>query len=157
MTFQDAPVVKAQMLIRRPANEVYQAFTDPTITSRFWFTGSSGHLESGKALRWDWDMYGVSAQVLVREMEQDRRILIEWGEPPCPVEWIFVERPGNTTLVTISSWGFTGNDDEIIAKALDSMGGFTSVLAGLKALLEHNVVLNLVADHNPDAHRSAQP
>lgn len=157
MTLQDAPVVKAQMLIRRPADEVYQAFVDPAITSRFWFTGSSGHLESGKVLRWDWDMYGVSAQVLVREMEQDRRILIEWGEPPCPVEWIFVERPDNTTLVTISSWGFTGNDDEIVAKALDSMGGFTSVLAGLKALLEHNVVLNLVADHNPDAHRFAQP
>jgi len=26
-------------------------------------------------------------------------------------------------------------------------------MAGLKALLEHNVVLNLVADHNPDAHK----
>jgi hypothetical protein len=33
------------------------------------------------------------------------------------------------------------------------MGGFTLVLAGLKALLEHNVVLNLVADHYPDAHK----
>jgi len=33
------------------------------------------------------------------------------------------------------------------------MGGFTLVLAGLKALLEHDVELNLVADHYPDAHK----
>lgn len=42
-------------------------------------------------------------------------------------------------------------NDEIVAQALDSMGGFTFVLAGLKAFLEHGIVLNLVADHNPDA------
>jgi hypothetical protein len=32
------------------------------------------------------------------------------------------------------------------------MGGFTMVLASLKALLEHGIVLNLVADHFPDGH-----
>jgi uncharacterized protein (DUF2249 family) len=31
------------------------------------------------------------------------------------------------------------------------MGGFTMVLAGLKALLEHGIELNLVADHFPNA------
>ena len=30
------------------------------------------------------------------------------------------------------------------------MGGFSLVLAGLKALLEHGIQLNLVADHFPD-------
>ena len=32
----------------------------------------------------------------------------------------------------------------------DSTEGFTLVLAGLKALLEHNVRLNLVADRHPN-------
>jgi hypothetical protein len=31
------------------------------------------------------------------------------------------------------------------------MWGFSLTLAGLKALLEHDVILNLVANHNPDA------
>jgi hypothetical protein len=31
------------------------------------------------------------------------------------------------------------------------MGGFSLVLAGLTALLEHGVELNLVADHQPGA------
>jgi uncharacterized protein YndB with AHSA1/START domain len=69
------------------------------------------------------------------------------------VEWLFTHRGDNTTFVSISTWGFSGSEDEVVAKALDSMRGFTFVLAGLKALLEHNVVLTLIADHHPDAHR----
>jgi len=152
MTLQDQSTVRAQMLIRKPVDEVFEAFVDPAITTRFWFTRSSGRLEPGREIRWDWEMYGVSAQVDVKAVEQNERILIEWGDPPCPVEWLFSARADKTTLVSISTWGFSGSEDEVVAKALDSMGGFSLVLAGLKALLEHNVILNLVADHYPDAH-----
>lgn len=99
-------------------------------------------------------MYGASGEVTVKAVERDKRILIEWNDPPCPVEWLFAPRAGNTTLVTISNWGFTGSEDEVVAKAIDSMGGFTLVLAGLKALLEHDIALNLVADRHPDAVRT---
>ena len=151
MALQNAPIVTAQMLIRKPVAEVFEAFANPAITTRFWFTKSSGRLEPGAVLRWDWEMYGVSTQVCVKAVELNRRILIEWDDPPCPVEWLFTPRAANTTLVSISNWGFSGSEDEVVAQAIDAMGGFTLVLAGLKALLEHNVVLNLVADHHPDA------
>ena len=153
MTLQNAPVVKAQMLIRKPVAEVFEAFVDPAITTKFWFTKSSGRLEPGEEIRWDWEMYEVFAQIIVKAVEPNRRILIEWDDPPCPVEWLFTPRADHTTVVSISNWGFPGSDDEVVAKAIDSMGGFTMVLASLKALLEHNVVLNLVADHYPDAHK----
>lgn len=151
MALQNPPVVKTQMLIRKPVAEVFAAFVDPAVTTKFWFTKSSGRLEPGKEVRWDWEMYGVGTQVRVKAVEQDRRILIEWDDPPCPVEWLFAPRGDDTTMVTISNWGFQGSDDEVVAKALDSMGGFSFVLAGLKALLEHGVALHLVADHYPDA------
>jgi uncharacterized protein YndB with AHSA1/START domain len=151
MTLWNAPIVKTQMLIRKPVAEVFEAFVDPAITTKFWFTKSSGRLEPGKEIRWDWEMYGASAKVNVKEVESNTRILIEWNDPPCPVEWLFTPR-NNTTLVNISTWGFRASEDEVVAKALDSMGGFTFLLAGLKALLEHDIVLNLVADHYPDAH-----
>jgi uncharacterized protein YndB with AHSA1/START domain len=156
MTLQNAPIVKAQMLIRKPVADVFGAFVDPAITTKFWFTKSSGKLEPGKEVRWDWEMYGASAQVNVKAVEQSKRILIEWGDPPCPVEWLFTPRADNSTLVSISNWGFSGTDEEVVKQAIDSMGGFTSVLAGLKALLEHNIDLNLVADHHPDAHKSGE-
>lgn len=148
-----APVVHSQMLIRRPAAEVFNAFVDPAITTKFWFTRSSGKLAPGAEVTWAWEMYGASAKVKVLAMEPDRRILIEWGDPPLPVEWKFAARADGTTLVTITSSGFRGSDDEIVAQAIDSKGGFTNVLAGLKALLEHGIALNLVADHHPDAHQ----
>lgn len=150
MTFQDTPRMKTQMLIRKPVAEVFEAFINPAITTRFWFTKSSGKLEQGKNVQWDWEMYGVSAQVNVKIIEANKRILIEWDNPPCPVEWQFSARADNSTLVVISNWGFSGGDDEIFRQAIDSMGGFTMVLAGLKALLEHGIELNLVADHFPD-------
>jgi uncharacterized protein YndB with AHSA1/START domain len=152
MTLQNAPIAKAQMLIRKPVAEVCEAFINPAITTKFWFTKSSGRLEPGKDIRWDWEMYGVSAQVLVKAVEPNQRILIEWDDPPCPVEWLFTPYSEDTTFVSISNWGFRGSDDEVVAQAIDSMGGFTIVLAGLKALLEHNIVLNLIADHHPTAH-----
>lgn len=151
MALMTPPAARTQMLIRRPANEVFNAFIDPDITTRFWFTKSSGKLEEGKRLTWEWEMYGVSMPVQVRALEQNSRILIDWGEPPCPVEWIFTSRPDHTTMVVITHQGFTGSDDEIVAKAIDSMGGFSFVLASLKALLEHGIQLNIVADHHPDA------
>jgi uncharacterized protein YndB with AHSA1/START domain len=95
----------------------------------------------------------VSAEVQVKAIEPNRRILIEWNNPPLPVEWRFTPRPDDTTLVSISNWGFRGTDDEVVKQALDSMGGFSFLLAGLKALLEQNVVLNLVADHYPDVRK----
>jgi len=143
------PVAKAVMLIRKPVSEVFEAFVDPAITSQFWFTRGDGRLESGTTVHWYWDMYGVSAEVAVKSIEPNKRILIEW---PSPVEWIFTPRGSDATFVSITASGFIGTNDEKVAQAIDSMGGFNLVLAGCKAFLEHGVRLNLVADHNPDAH-----
>lgn len=146
-----APVAKTGMLIRRPVADVFEAFVNPDITTKFWFTKSSGRLEAGKQVRWDWEMYGVWAPVTVKAVEPNRRILIEWpGEVgPTEVQWIFTPMEDGSTFVSITDSGFSGDGDEVVKQALDSMGGFTLVLAGLKALLEHNVRLNLVGDRHP--------
>ena len=146
MTLGKQPVARAGMLIRRPAAEVFAAFVDPAVTSRFWFTRGSARLEAGRTVTWFWDMYGVSAEVRVKALEPNRRILIEW---PLPVEWTFEARTDDTTFVRITASGFTGSDDEQVAQAIDAMGGFSLTLAGCKAWLEHGLALNLVADHNP--------
>lgn len=142
---------KAEMLIRRPAAEVFEAFVNPEITTRFWFTKSSGRLEEGKQLTWEWEMHGVSSRVEVKAIEPNRRILIEWDgyTGPEPVEWTFTPYGKDATLVSVKNWGFHGEDDEVVKQALDSTGGFTWLLAGLKAYLEHGVQLNLVADAHP--------
>src|SRR3954470_10555154 len=85
MTEQDlrltqVPGATAAMLIPKPAAEVFAAFADPAITTRFWFTKSSGKLEPGARVRWEWEMYGVSTGVAVKEIVPDRRIVVAWGD-----------------------------------------------------------------------------
>lgn len=148
------PTAVAEMLIRRPVEEVFRAFIDPAVTTRFWFTKSSGALEPGRSVTWEWEMYGASAQVDVKAVEPNKRILIEWGAPDATtaVEWTFTSRADGTTFVGITNTGFGGDDEQKVKGAISSTEGFTLVLAGLKALLEHGVALNLIADRFPDAH-----
>lgn len=148
------PAVQTQMLVRRPRDDVFNAFVDPEVTTRFWFTGSSGKLAPGARVTWHWEMYGVSADVRVKAIEPPSRILIEWDEPSTTVEWVFTSLGAEATLVQISNTGFQGTEAEVVGMALDAMGGFSLVLAGLKAWLEHGIDLTLVADRNPEAHVS---
>jgi uncharacterized protein YndB with AHSA1/START domain len=147
-TLNHVPIAKVEMLIRKPVEEVFEAFIDPEITSKFWFTKGSGRLEAGKRVHWEWAMYGVSSDIDVKEIEQNKRILIDFGTM---VELVFTIRAENETFVTITNSGFKGDGNEVVKQALDSTEGFTIVLCGLKAFLEHGIVLNLVSDKAPDA------
>ncbi len=57
-------------------------------------------------------------------------------------------RTSRTTDVT--NHGFHGDANEVVKQAIDSTQGFTFVLSGLKAWLEHGIELSLVADKRPD-------
>ena len=146
-----APVAKAEMLIRKPVAEVFEAIVNPEITTRFWFTRSSGRLDSGQPITWTWEMYDHSVEVAVKEIEVNQRILMEWGNGAWTtrVEWIFTPYEADKTYLSITNSGFQGTGDEVVKAALDSQGGFTWVLAGLKALLEHQIELNAIADAFP--------
>lgn len=147
-----APVASAGMLIRRPVAEVFEAFADPAITARFWFSHGSGRLEPGARVTWTWAMYGASTAVLVKTIEAGRRIVVDWDvdSDPTGVEWRFEAR-GEDTWVTVENRGFSGSPEEQVGKALDSTGGFALVLAGAKIWLEHGIDPRFVADRHPDA------
>jgi uncharacterized protein YndB with AHSA1/START domain len=145
------PVVDTGMLIRRPAEDVFAAWVDPAITTRYWFSKSSGSLAPGAHVKWEWEIHGVSTDVSVKEFEQNRRLVFDWGpeDATTTVEVRFIPWHEQTTYVHVTESGLRGTGDEVVAKALDSTGGFTMVLCALKALLEHDVVLSVVADKAP--------
>ena len=149
MELREAPVAIAEMLIRRPAAEVFEAFVDPAITSKFWFTHGSGRLDGGGDISWEWRMYGFSVPVKVKEIVRNERIVVDWSNPPTTIEWTFTSMDGDTTFVSIHNFGFSGDADQQVKEAIDSAGGFSFVLASAKAWLEHGVMLDLVADRHP--------
>lgn len=154
-----APEAKTGMLIRRPIADVFAAFTDPQVTTKFWFTKSSGRLEPGKKVKWEWEMYGASTDVTVKVFEPNQRLVVEWQgySGLTTVEWKFARQKDDTTFVSITESGWTGTADELVHYVNNSTQGFTWALAGLKALLEHNVRLNLVADRFPNGPNDPYP
>ena len=135
------------MLIRRPPAEVSRAFADPSVTTKFWYTKSSGRMETGAKLRWDWEMFGASADVVVKEADPDRRIVFDWGREGGmrTVELRFVPWQEHT-YVNVTETGYSGTPEEMAEQAIDSISGFALVLAAAKAWLERGLLLTVVAD-----------
>ncbi|OJU27280.1 MAG: polyketide cyclase [Sphingobacteriales bacterium 41-5] len=143
-------VVECQMLIRRPAAAVFNAMIDPAITTNFWFTKSTGKLREGETVTWQWEMYGASADVAVKKIVENKLISFDWGEPKESVDFSFTSSAdGNSTYVVIKNYGFAQTGDALISKIIDTTGGFTTVLDGMKAWLEHELSPNLISDKFP--------
>ncbi|SDR08825.1 Uncharacterized conserved protein YndB, AHSA1/START domain [Chryseobacterium soldanellicola] len=140
--------VEAQMLIRKPIEDIFQAFINPEITTNFWFTKSSGILEEGKIVTWEWEMYGVKTNVKVLQVIPNQLIKTEWGEPSTNVDYEFKELEKGT-LVIIKSYGFSQTREDLLKIINDNTGGFTTVLDGCKAYLEHGINLRLIEDKFP--------
>ena len=81
------------------------------------------------------------------------RLRVDWSDPDdtSTVTWTFTALAPDRTLVEVVDTGFSGDAAAIVARALDSTGGFHLVLAGAKAWLEHGLALELVRDSLPQA------
>jgi len=148
------PSVKVGLLMRTPPEQAFEALRDPAITTRFWYTGSTGPMAPGAQLRWEWEMYGVSTEVVVGEVEENRRIAFRWNtqdpEAATDVEFRFDDRGPGRTYVEITESGYRGDGDALVDHVGASTEGFTFVLSALKAFLEHDLVLHIIEDAHPD-------
>ena len=147
----DDITAKAQTLVRRPREDVFNAFIDPQIMSKFWFVRKDQGLREGDTVIW----YVGDApeafeiEVRVKSIKQPSRITIEWGHGGqfTTVNWALEAQSSDVTRLVIEERGFKGSHDEIVSQALDSTCGFNQVVIALKALLEHDATINVVADH----------
>ena len=147
----DEITAKAQILVRRPREEVFDAFIDPQVMSRFWFTRKDQGLREGGTVTW----YvgdkpdALEIEVRVRSIVRPSHIAIEWGlgDRFTTVKWTLAEQGPDVTRLVIEESGFSGSHEDIVSQALDSTSGFNQVVVALKALLEHHATINVVADH----------
>lgn len=87
--------------------------------------------------------------VNVSEIVENKKIVMQWSDPPTTVVWTFTEMPGaetpdGATFLEVSNFGFAGTADEQVKQAVGSTDGFALVLAGAKAWLEQGLSLGLI-------------
>lgn len=152
MQLSVVPEVRTGMGIHRPPGEVFAAFVDPAVTTRFWIADSSGPLGPAATVTWDFNTDGARASIFVDRYEPGARLVFDWGDADHrrTVDFRFTTWRGTGCYVEVSETGFRGDGDQLAAQAADATGGFTMVLCALKALLEHDIELGVVADRLPE-------
>jgi uncharacterized protein YndB with AHSA1/START domain len=140
-----SPSAKVSTLVRRPAADVYGAFVEPAMLTRFWLSRASGPLALGATVEWDFMVAGVKDTVVVTALEPSKRIAVRWSDSSI-TEWTFEPVDSSTTIVRIAQSGFPNEDDDVVATAITATEGFTIVLSDLKILLETGSSPGLVRD-----------
>jgi uncharacterized protein YndB with AHSA1/START domain len=141
------PEVDVEMLVRTPASEAWEAFADPDRIRCFWLAGSSGRLVDGATVRWRFKIAGAETDVSVVRAVPGQLFDLRWDDDQ-PLLITFEPR-GDTTVIRIRVTDFGGARPA--AAAIESMSGFTLVLASLKMWLEHGIEGTLMYDKFPDA------
>lgn len=60
--FMREVTASAIMLVCRLPSEVFEAFADPDIMTKFWFPRASGKLETGREIKW----YAATGRVITK-------------------------------------------------------------------------------------------
>lgn len=140
-----SPVAESELLIRRPASEIYNAFVSPRQLARFWLAKASAPLAVGKKVRWHFPVPGVSDTVTAKVLEPGRRILVVWGSDGTETEWTFAALSPKQTHVRVTQ-SVKGTAAKRMAAIVNGTEGYTLVLSDLKVLLERGVRSGIVKD-----------
>lgn len=132
-----------KMKILKPANEVYEAFVNPSKIGHFWFSSSSERWETGKTVTLIYDEYDSKVGIKIMEVEKNKKIVFRWGYngEGNTVTIKLNELNNSGTIIEINEDGFNEKGDKLISDLLDNKEGWVYVLTCLKGYLEYGVNL----------------
>ncbi|MFJ8511790.1 SRPBCC family protein [Lysinibacillus xylanilyticus] len=132
-----------KMKILKPANEVFEAFVDPSKIGDFWFSSSSERWEQGKIITLRYDEYNAKGDIKIIEIELNKKIVFHWGvNTEGNRVTITLNELGNSeSIIEITEEGFNENEENIISQMLDNKEGWVYMLTCLKGYLEYGVNL----------------
>ncbi|CAN7207118.1 SRPBCC domain-containing protein [Polaromonas sp. LjRoot131] len=137
-------IARAEMLIRRPAPDVFDAFVQPELIKKFWLKDTTGPLGQGAQVEWEFMVPGATERVQVAAFDAPRRIAFTWREGGLDVDMAFSEELPGITTASVEVRGFErdGGTDPVV----NATEGFSIVLCDLKVLLETGASPGLVKD-----------
>jgi uncharacterized protein YndB with AHSA1/START domain len=134
--------IKAKLQILKRANEVYEAIVDPSKMKNYFISNSSGRMQEGKQLLWQFPEFDMEFPVRVDKIEKDKYISYYWNVDGMDllVEMTLTPSGTDATIVTITEKS-RKNDEDGIKWLKGNTEGWANFLACLKAYLEYGINL----------------
>ena len=135
--------IKTSLKIQKPLREVYEAIVDPVKMTNYFIAKSTGRIEEGRTLTWQFPEFEMKFPVRVDKVEKDKYISWYWGNAEDKVETkveIFLKPMTDGVFVTVTEKS-RDNDEEGIKWLVGNTAGWANFLVCLKAWLEYTINL----------------
>ncbi|SIT29751.1 Uncharacterized conserved protein YndB, AHSA1/START domain [Filimonas lacunae] len=134
--------IKTGIQVQKPVTAVFEAIVDPAQMSHYFISKSSGRIEAGKTLTWNFPEFEAGFPVRIEQVEQDKYVSFYWdvNNKPMLVEITLTPEENDSTVVTVTEKS-QGNDEAGIQWLKSNTEGWAYFLACMKAYLEYGINL----------------
>jgi uncharacterized protein YndB with AHSA1/START domain len=130
---------KATIQIQKPIEEVFEGIVNPEKMTKYFISKSSGRMEPGKELIWEFPEFPESFPVKEIKVETYRSVSFVWDEGT-QVNISLEALPDNSTLVKVTEGGKEYNVQNL-QWVIGNTEGWSNFLACMKAYLEYGIQL----------------
>ena len=138
---KDLEIKTALQILKQP-HEVFEAIVDPAKMSNYFISKSSGRMEEGKKLVWNFPEFESDFPIRVHKIKKNKYISYYWSfdDLELLVEINLTPVDKNFTLVTVTEKS-RENNEAGINWLKGNTEGWANFLACLKAYLEYGINL----------------
>jgi len=133
---------KASIQIQKPIQAVFEAIVDPNQMNHYFIQSSTGRLEMGKTVEWNFPEFPDKFPVTGKTISPHTYISFDWsgGVANQLVEMTLSSHEDGSTVVKIIEHEMN-HDEEGISIMMRQTEGWANFLACLKAYLEYGINL----------------
>lgn len=130
---------KATLQIQKPTDEVFEAIVNPDMMTQYFIGKSSGRMESGIELTWEFDDFPGEFPVKILEVKTNQAVSFVWDEDTI-VKMVLEEQADKNTVVKITE-GEKELNEKNLSWLTDNSSGWMNFLDCMKAYLEYGIHL----------------
>jgi len=130
---------QATLQIQKSVSEVFEAIVNPVHITKYFISESSGRMESGKELIWEFGDFPGKFPVKITEVQTNQSVSFVWDEETI-VKITLESQPDNSTVVKVTE-GEKNLSEENLKWLIGNTFGWGNFLDCMKAYLEYGINL----------------
>lgn len=133
-------IIKAAIQIQQPVETVFEAIVNPEKMTRYFIAKSTGPLEEGKEIQWQWPEFpGQSSVINNIKIEPNKSVSFIWDDQTTVS--IHLEEQADKSVVVRVTEGTKELSEENLKWYGGNTEGWANFLACMKAYTEHGINL----------------